>query len=74
MGLDMRARLRAGDPDAFGWLFTEYARAVYNHALRTTPRSRRLSGYRWGRSVLGCLARAANSSDFSGNPPAVADR
>ncbi|QKG24623.1 ECF subfamily RNA polymerase sigma-24 subunit [Actinomadura verrucosospora] len=29
-----RARVRAGDPDAFRELFDEYARSVYNHAFR----------------------------------------
>lgn len=32
----MRARVRAGDPDAFGRLFDDHARAVYNHAFRLT--------------------------------------
>lgn len=32
----MRSRIRAGDPDAFGSLFDEHARAVYNHAFRLT--------------------------------------
>ncbi|GGL50454.1 RNA polymerase sigma factor [Planomonospora parontospora] len=32
----MRARVRAGDPDAFGRLFDDYARSVYNHAFRLT--------------------------------------
>ena len=32
----MRARLLAGDPDAFGQLFDEFARGVYNHAFRLT--------------------------------------
>ncbi|MFI5528417.1 RNA polymerase sigma factor [Kitasatospora sp. NPDC051853] len=32
----MRARVRAGDRDAFGRLFDVYARAVYNHAYRLT--------------------------------------
>jgi RNA polymerase sigma-70 factor (ECF subfamily) len=31
-----RTRVRDGDPDAFGELFDEYARAVYNHAFRLT--------------------------------------
>jgi RNA polymerase sigma-70 factor, ECF subfamily len=31
-----RARVRAGDHDEFGVLFTEHARAVYNHAFRLT--------------------------------------
>ncbi|WP_163573161.1 RNA polymerase sigma factor [Fodinicola feengrottensis] len=31
-----RARVRDGDPDAFGELFDECARAVYNHAFRLT--------------------------------------
>jgi len=31
-----RARIRAGDPLAFGQLFDEYARSVYNHAFRLT--------------------------------------
>jgi DNA-directed RNA polymerase specialized sigma24 family protein len=31
-----RARVRAGDPDAFGMLFDDYARAVYNLAFRLT--------------------------------------
>jgi RNA polymerase sigma factor (sigma-70 family) len=34
--LDLRARVRAGDPDAFGVLFDECAQAVYNHAFRLT--------------------------------------
>src|SRR6185437_14828997 len=29
-------RIRAGDPDAFGTLFDDYARAVYNLAFRLT--------------------------------------
>ena len=33
---NLRARLRAGDPDAFGLLFDEYARAVYNLGFRLT--------------------------------------
>jgi RNA polymerase sigma-70 factor (ECF subfamily) len=32
----MRARVRAGDPDAFRELFDEHVRAVYNHAFRLT--------------------------------------
>ncbi|MGW2426092.1 RNA polymerase sigma factor [Streptomyces sp. NPDC001709] len=32
----MRARIRAGDRAAFAGLYDEYARAVYNHALRLT--------------------------------------
>src|SRR5215467_1007995 len=32
----MRARIRAGDPDAFGTLFDENSRAVYNLAFRLT--------------------------------------
>lgn len=36
MELSLRARVRAGDPDAFGVLFDEHARAVYNHAFRLT--------------------------------------
>jgi RNA polymerase sigma factor (sigma-70 family) len=31
-----RARIRAGDPDAFGSLFDDYSRAVYNLAFRLT--------------------------------------
>jgi RNA polymerase sigma factor (sigma-70 family) len=31
-----RARVRAGDHDEFGVLFTEHARPVYNHAFRLT--------------------------------------
>lgn len=34
--MSARARIRAGDPDAFGSLFDDYARAVYNHAFRLT--------------------------------------
>ena len=34
MELSQRARVRAGDHDEFGVLFTEHARAVYNHAFR----------------------------------------
>jgi len=33
---NLRARLRAGDPDAFGALFDEYAHAVYNLGFRLT--------------------------------------
>jgi RNA polymerase sigma-70 factor (ECF subfamily) len=36
MELSQRARVRAGDRDAFGELFAEHARAVYNHAFRLT--------------------------------------
>ncbi len=32
----LRARVRAGDPDAFGDLFDEHAKAVYNQAYRLT--------------------------------------
>ncbi|MFE4058288.1 RNA polymerase sigma factor [Streptomyces sp. NPDC059096] len=32
----MRARVRAGDREAFAALYEEYARAVYNHAYRLT--------------------------------------
>ncbi len=32
----MRARVHAGEPDAFRELFDEHARAVYNHAFRLT--------------------------------------
>jgi RNA polymerase sigma-70 factor (ECF subfamily) len=32
----LRARIRAGDPDAFGTLFDEHSRAVYNLAFRLT--------------------------------------
>jgi RNA polymerase sigma-70 factor, ECF subfamily len=34
--LSLRARLRAGDPGAFGVLYDECAGAVYNHAFRLT--------------------------------------
>ena len=34
--LSLRTRVRAGDKDAFGLLFEEHARAVYNHAFRLT--------------------------------------
>jgi RNA polymerase sigma factor (sigma-70 family) len=33
---NLRARLRAGNPDAFGVLFDQYARAVYNLGFRLT--------------------------------------
>jgi RNA polymerase sigma factor (sigma-70 family) len=33
---NLRARLRAGDPDAFGVLFGEYAHTVYNLGFRLT--------------------------------------
>jgi RNA polymerase sigma factor (sigma-70 family) len=33
---NQRTRIRAGDPDAFGLLFEECARAVYNQAFRLT--------------------------------------
>jgi RNA polymerase sigma-70 factor (ECF subfamily) len=34
--LSLRARVRAGDPEAFGVLFDEYGRVVYNLAFRMT--------------------------------------
>jgi RNA polymerase sigma factor (sigma-70 family) len=34
--LSLRARIRAGDPDAFAELFGAHARAVYSHAARLT--------------------------------------
>jgi RNA polymerase sigma-70 factor (ECF subfamily) len=34
--MSMRARIRAGDPEAFRALFDEHARSVYNHAFRLT--------------------------------------
>ena len=33
---NLRARIRAGDPDAFGLIFDEYVGAVYNLGLRLT--------------------------------------
>jgi RNA polymerase sigma-70 factor (ECF subfamily) len=36
MELSLRARVRAGDPDAFRLLYRECARAVYNQAFRLT--------------------------------------
>jgi RNA polymerase sigma-70 factor (ECF subfamily) len=36
MELSLRERVRQGDPEAFGVLFDEHARAVYNHAFRLT--------------------------------------
>ncbi|MET0424094.1 MAG: sigma-70 family RNA polymerase sigma factor [Actinoplanes sp.] len=36
MTTDLRARVRAGDRDAFAELFDLYARAVYNHGFRLT--------------------------------------
>ena len=33
---NLRARLRAGDPDAFGVLFDQYAHAVYSLGFRLT--------------------------------------
>lgn len=36
MTTDVRARIRAGDREAFGQLFDQYARAVYNHAYWLT--------------------------------------
>jgi RNA polymerase sigma factor (sigma-70 family) len=33
---NLRARIRAGDPDAFGLIFDEYARAVYGLGFRLT--------------------------------------
>ncbi|WP_281291304.1 RNA polymerase sigma factor, partial [Streptomyces montanus] len=33
---ELRARIRAGDAEAFGALFDAYARSVYNHAFRLT--------------------------------------
>ncbi|MGW7441503.1 RNA polymerase sigma factor [Streptomyces sp. NPDC054849] len=37
MSTDLRTRIRAGDPSAFGELYDSYARAVYNHAFRLAP-------------------------------------
>ncbi len=36
MELSLRTRVRDGDPEAFGVLFDEHARALYNHAFRLT--------------------------------------
>ncbi|WP_345366524.1 RNA polymerase sigma factor [Actinoallomurus liliacearum] len=36
MEISMRARVRAGDPDAFRRLFDEHVRSVYNHGFRLT--------------------------------------
>ncbi|GHG12616.1 RNA polymerase sigma factor [Streptomyces zaomyceticus] len=36
MNIDLRARIRDGDPSAFAELFDSYARSVYNHAFRLT--------------------------------------
>ncbi|MFE7033269.1 RNA polymerase sigma factor [Streptomyces sp. NPDC057621] len=36
MKTSLRARVRAGDPDAFGALFDEHARAVQRHVIRLT--------------------------------------
>ncbi|XVV15381.1 RNA polymerase sigma factor [Actinoplanes sp. CA-131856] len=36
MTTDPRARIRAGDREAFGELFDQHARAVYNHGYRLT--------------------------------------
>lgn len=36
METSLRARVRAGDPDAFGRLFDEYASVIYRHAVRLT--------------------------------------
>jgi RNA polymerase sigma-70 factor (ECF subfamily) len=36
VGTSLRARVLAGDPDAFRALFDEHARTVYNHAFRLT--------------------------------------
>lgn len=36
METQLRARIRAGDDDAFAELFDRYARSVYNHAYRLT--------------------------------------
>ncbi|MFJ9968747.1 RNA polymerase sigma factor [Streptomyces avermitilis] len=36
MEISLRARVRAGDPAAFGQIFDEYARVVYRHAVRWT--------------------------------------
>ena len=36
MDSSLRSRVRDGDPDAFGVLFDDYARAVHNLAFRLT--------------------------------------
>ncbi|MBK3566953.1 RNA polymerase sigma factor [Streptomyces sp. MBT62] len=36
MEISLRARVRAGDPDAFGQLFDEHASVVHRHAVRMT--------------------------------------
>ena len=36
MELSLRARLRSGDPEAFGRIFDDHARAVHQHAFRVT--------------------------------------
>lgn len=40
METSLRARVRDGDPDAFGQLFDEHAAAVYRHAARLTGHGR----------------------------------
>jgi hypothetical protein len=42
MELSLRERVRQGDAEAFGALFDEHARAVYNHAFRPDGRGRGL--------------------------------
>jgi len=32
----LRARIRAGDPEAFRTLFDDHVRSVYNHGFRLT--------------------------------------
>ncbi|OKK24980.1 hypothetical protein AMK09_01975 [Streptomyces sp. CB02488] len=32
----LRARIRAGDPDAFGGLFDDHAQTVFRYAVRST--------------------------------------
>ncbi|MBA6438227.1 RNA polymerase sigma factor [Streptomyces sp. GMR22] len=36
METSLRARVRSGDPDAFGQLFDEHASVIYRHAVRLT--------------------------------------
>jgi RNA polymerase sigma-70 factor (ECF subfamily) len=37
--LSLRARVRAGQPEAFSELFDQYARSVYSYALLVTGNS-----------------------------------
>jgi hypothetical protein len=67
--LSLRDRVRAGDPDTFGVLFDDSARAVYNLAFRMTGNwsaaEEVVSPYSYARTGLVQMARTYASASAS---------